>query len=283
MNNKSNVFELFRYQLLPVDRFMQPDLFREISSVEQLLEKKNQIFQEALAAQDDFSSRKHVTEVKKRVEESDFFLYQIAHNKKINRETRDFRKEPIDTWPSILVAVWNHPDKQYIAVQKRTTAFASSETVVKLILGKIEPQLTHVNLRAVYEPLFEKQQFWSMLRQHQGKIKSVEFEIVTPNMANISGTLPDDLKAFAKCTNSTRNKLKIESEPDASLHLDKDNPTLKGLVDYSSSGGGNISVRIDGVKKTYNTARTVKEIALGELEMSGSSEQVVAALKELMK
>lgn len=283
MSSKTNTFELFRYQILPVDRYFQGDLFNGINSIEELIKNKNKFFAEALQGQSDFSNKRHKTVVKLLLQHDDFYLYRIAHNKTIHRETRDFKDETIDSWPSILVAIWNHPDKQYIAIQKRTTAFAKSETVAKLILEKIEPQLTHFQLRAIYEPLFEKQQFWTLLRKYRGKVKSVDFEIITPNMANISGTLPDDLKLFAKCTNSTRNNLKIESEPDSALHLEEDNSALRGLVDYSSEGGGNISLKIDGIKKHHQTSRTVKEITLGEMELTGNAEQIAHVLKELLK
>ncbi|WP_278369783.1 hypothetical protein [Pseudoalteromonas lipolytica] len=283
MSSKTNTFELFRYQILPVDRYFQGDFFNGVHNVEELIKHKNKFFAQALLGQSDFSNKRHKTVVKQLLHHGDFYLYRIAHNKTLHRETRDFKDETIDSWPSILVAIWNHPDKQYIAVQKRTTAFAKCETVAKLILEKIEPQLTHFQLRAIYEPLFEKQQFWTLLRKYRGKVKSVDFEIITPNMANISGTLPDDLKLFAKCTNSTRNNLKIESEPDSALHLEEDNSALRGLVDYSSEGGGNISLKIDGIKKHHQTSRTVKEISLGEMELTGNAEQIAQVLKELLK
>lgn len=283
MSSKSITFELFRYQILPIDRYLQGDLFSDVNSIEELIENKNKFFDEVLKSQSDFSSKKHETIVKKVIENGSFYLYRIAHNRKIHRETKEFRGEVIDSWPSILVAVWNQPDKQYIAVQKRTTSFSKCETVVKLILNKLANQLNHFHLRAIHEPLFEKNKFWSILKQNRGKIKSVEFEIITPNMANISGTLPDDLKAFAKLTNSTRNTLKIESDPEAPLHLEEDNRSLAGLVDYSSEGGGNISLKIDGIKKKYQTSRTVREVSLGEIEMTGSAEQLEQIIKTLLK
>ena len=230
-----------------------------------------------------FSDKRNKVVSKKLYADDEFILLKVANNKSINRETKDFKNELIDSWPSILVAVWNHPEQQLIIVQKRNAAFSSCESVARLILKALSNQLAHHHLTAIHEPLFEKQQFWSLLNEFEGKVKSVEFEIVTPNMANISGSLADDLKEFAKATNSTKNKLKIESDPDAPLHLDESNRMLQGLVGYSSQGGGNISLKIDGVKKAYNTSKTVKEIQLDELELSGNAESISMVIKELLK
>ncbi|WP_437557525.1 hypothetical protein [Acidithiobacillus sulfuriphilus] len=279
----STIFELFRYQLLPIDRYLQGNLLTGVATVEELIERKNEFFAEALSGTSSFSNKKHETVTKRLYERDGFFLFKIANNRSIHRETKEFKDEIIDNWPAILVGIWNRPDKQLIAVQRRTSAFSSSEVVVKLVLGRLSDQLGHHHLRAIHEPLFEKKQFWSILNQYQGKVKSVEFEIVTPNMANISGTLPEDLKEFAKQTNSTRNRLKIESDPEAPLHLEESNRVLQGLVNYSSEGGGNISVKIDGIKKKYQTSRTVKEVTLGEVEMQGGAEQIIQALRELLQ
>ncbi|MBC8798486.1 hypothetical protein H0S63_22150 [Shewanella algae] len=283
MSTKSTSFELFRYQLLPIDRFLQGNLLTGVGSIDELISRKNEFFSEAISGTKNFSDKRHETITKKLYEKDDFFLLRIAHNRSIHRETKDFRDEVIDNWPSILVAIWNHPEKQFIAVQRRSTAFSSCEVVVKMIVNSLSPQLGHHHLRAIHEPLFEKQQFWSLLHQYEGRIKSVEFEIITPNMANISGSLSDDLKDFAKATNSARNKLKIESDPEAPLHLEESNRTLQGLVNYSSEGGGNISLKIDGVKKTYHTSKTVKEIQLGDMEIQGNAEEVASVIKELLK
>lgn len=279
----STTFQLFRYQLLPIDRYLQGDLLTGVATIEELIERKNSFFAEALSGTKSFADARHETITKKIYERDNFFLFRIANNRSMHRETKDFKDEIIDNWPSVLMAIWNEPDKQLIAVQKRTTAFSSCEVVVKLVMNILSNQLSRHHLRIIHEPLFERQQFWDILHKYEGKVKSVEFEIVTPNMANISGTLPDDLKEFARQTNSTKNKLKIESDPEAPLHLVEDNRVLRGLVNYSSEGGGNISVKIDGVKKIYQTSNAVKELTLGEVEIQGEPEQVVQALKELLQ
>lgn len=283
MSTKLTTFELFRYQLLPIDRFLQGNLLTGVRTIDELISRKNEFFSEAIAETKNFSDARHQTITKKLYAENDFFLLKIAHNRSIHRETKDFRDEVIDNWPSILVAIWNHPEKQFIAVQRRSIAFSACELVVKMIISAISSQLAHHHLRAIHEPLFEKQQFWSLLHQYEGRVRSVEFELITPNMANISGSLSDDLKEFAKTTNSAKNKLKIESDPEAPLHLEESNKTLQGLVNYSSEGGGNISLKIDGVKKVYNTSKSVREIQLGEMEIQGNAQEVAAVIKELLK
>lgn len=282
MNNKV-VFQIFRYQLLPIDRYLQGDLFLGVTTIDELIQRKNEFFSDALNNCHTFDDKRHFTVTKRVYTEDDFNIFRIALNKKIRRETIDFSDETLDNWPDIIVALWNRPDKQFIAVQKRNQAFSSCEVVVKMILDCISKRLSQYHLRAIHEPLFEKNTFWDLLGEHRGKIRSVKFDIITPNMANISKTLSDDLKQFSKLTNATRNSLKIEADPESSLHLEKDNENLNSLVDYTSEGGGSISVKIDGIHKTINTGDTIKEIEIGDIQMSGSTYDIAKILKELLK
>ncbi len=277
------VFELYRYQLLPIDRYLQGDLVSGITTIEQLLERKNEFLQQALAQTNEFSSPRTETITKRLHATSDFILYRIAANRSIHRETREFEDEYLDNWPSVLVAIWNDPEVQMLAIQKRTTAFQQSKAVASLIFETVEPYLEKHHLRAHIEPLFEVQEFWDMIAQYEGRVQELEFEFLTPNMANISGTLPDNLKEFAKVMNSATNKLSIASDEEAALHVDQSNETVNGLVDYSAQGGGNISVRIAGIRKRQQTSRTVKEVELEDMHMEGSAAEISAALKDLMK
>jgi hypothetical protein len=276
-------FHLFRYQILPINRYFQLSYLSDIKTIEQLLSKKNELFSKALEQVKDFNDSRHETVVKKLYKTDDFFLYKIAINRSIRRETKEFTEEYIDHWPSVLVGIWNDPEMQLVAVQKRTTAFKRTEIVIKLILNSINPILSRNNLSAFYEPLFEKRVFWNIINEYKGRIQKIEFNFLTPNMANISGELPENLKEFAKITNSIENELSIEADEQSSLHIERSNQALQGLVDYSSQGGGDIAVKISGLKKKIHTSKTVKEIEVEDLQLQGTSEEVVAVLKELMK
>ncbi|WP_417843392.1 hypothetical protein [Thalassospira sp.] len=170
-----------------------------------------------------------------------------------------------------------------VAIQKRVKAFSDSVIPARLIFDKVNIGLVRKGLRVIYEPMFKKEVFWSYIEKYSDRVKLVDFELVTPNMANISGVLPDDLKNFAKETNATKTNLKLESDPESHLKLDSDNKTLSGLVDYSSEGGGNISVKISGMKRRLQTAKSVKEIELADIEVEGNPEDVTRLLKDLMK
>lgn len=283
MKSTTSQFELYRYQLLPIDRYLQGDLWSGINSIEELIAKKNELFGSALLEVDHFANSRTETATKRLYAQEDFFLFRIASNRSLHRETKEFTEEYIDNWPSVLVAVWNHPEIQMFAIQRRTAAFSSTEAVAKLILETIYPSLSHFHLRAIYEPIVERKVFWDIVEKYEGKIQKLEFEFITPNMANIAGSLPENLKEFAKVTNSVKNKLDIESDPESNLHIEKNNRTVSALADYTSDGGGNVAIKVSGLSKKINTSKTVKHVEISEMELQGTADEVANILKEIMR
>lgn len=274
-------FHLYRYQLLPVDRHFQGDLYGA-ATIDELLARKNNIFAEALRAPRAFSGGRTQTATQKLAEADDFLLYRIAANRSLQHETRDFKTETIDNWPKILLVIWNAPDKQLIAVQHRVAAFQETEAVLKLVFDSLAPLLAKSQLTAIWEPLFEKKVFWDLVDKYRGKIQEVDFELVTPNMANISGVLPENLRQFAKRTNAIKSRVAIASDGTSSLRIDNNDPVVNALVDYSSEGGGDIALRLAGIKKRVHTSRTVREVTIDEMALQGTPENVASILRELL-
>lgn len=280
MTGKNPRFHLYRYQLLPTNRF-QSDLYGA-KSVGELIAKKNELFREALNIPAAFQNGRTDTVTKKLFEQDDFIIFRIAAKRPHNHETKDFRTETIDEWPSIHVVVWNKPDKQLIAIQQRSAAFQKTDAAMRLIFESITPVLQKHQLTAIWEPLFEEHVFWDLVKMHEGQIQEVEFEIVTPNMANISGVLPDNLKDFARETNSVRNKILIKADPSSALKIDDTSATVKGLVEYSSKGGGDISLKVNRLRKKIHTSTAVKEIEIDDLALQGEPAEVAKLLQELL-
>ncbi len=281
---KNITFDLFRYQIIPKDRTFQLNLFEKIRSLEDLLDQKNAIFFDALNKIKHFKTRRSIIKHKILYQDKDLTLYKFAANRYIKRETEDFTEEELSNWPSFYVFIWNAPDKQIIAVQERSSAFQYTETVVKAIIGAVDSYLGSYNLRAHFESIFSEHVFWDVIDKNAGKIKDIKFELITPNLANISHMLGDQLKDFARDTNTARTDLSIMADPDSSIIIKKQDAKVKGLVQYASKGGGNISIKLRGITKRIHTKKSKKRIDIDEIKIEGVSDQQVANLiKDLLR
>lgn len=93
--------------------------------------------------------------------------------------------------------------------------------------------------------------------------------MVTPNMANISHTLSEDLKALAKTSNSAVTDLVMNATEGGSLNITPQNERIQDLVDYSSKGGGTIKVKFKGVRNREDTNNKHSSMVIQEGELEG--------------
>lgn len=278
----TTTFRVYRYQLLPIDRHTD-DLYGGLTTAE-LIEQKNTIFSKTIPFIRSYRHRG--SDLSVRVDNADsneVFVISVASRRALTRETPDFRKEQIENWPHVTAFILNRPDEQYIVVQDRPTAFANTDTVVKIIQSSTRISLQKAGLRMHVESVFSEKYFWELAQQYKDRITFVEFEFITPNMANISSTLSDTLRELAKDTNSSQSNIQLRSDPASALKLDPEDPVVHGLVDYTSQGGGDISIRVRGMRKRIQTSSSVREIELDDLQMSVPPEQLGEIIRGLLK
>lgn len=276
--------ELFRYQLLPRDRFHEPVLFGEPTSLERQLARKNELFAEALRSVAQFRSRRSVIRHKLVSEGPDSLLFKLAANRSMTRETEDFTEEELPNWPAIWVIIWNDPGQQILAIQERRSAFQDTDIVARAIADAANEHLRESNLRVYVETMFLEAAFWDLVTANRGKIIDIAFELVTPNLANISEALSDELKALAKGTNAARTDLKIAADPDSAVLVSPQDPRVAGLVRYSSEGGGDISLKLRGFSKRVHTKRSRRRVDIDEIVIEGGkAEDAVNVLRELVR
>lgn len=281
MKSKKIVFDLYRYQILPIDRRYQERLFE--MSLEEVLMKKNEFFFDALRSVQKYILPKvnirHVV-----VDEGfDYMFFRFAINRSLTRETKYFKEEQIENWPSFFVFVWNHPERQYIAVQVKRNAFQDTAAVARILVNGINKFLHKQFLRTHFEPLFNDYAFWEIVESNEGKIKDIVFDVVTPNMSNISKSLSEQLKTFAINTNTVTTKIALKADDESSIIADPSNEQLTALVEYTSQGGGSISMRIRGFRKRQYVSEAKKQIEFDELDINGeNSGEIVEILKELL-
>ncbi len=278
---KKNIkFDLYRFQIIPKDRHFQASLFSNIQSLEDLISKKNEILFQIIKDMNNLKTKSG--EIKSAIEyqSDDLILYKFAPKKHVIVETKEFKDEKIEDWPSFHVFFWNQPDKQIIAIEERRKAFQKTKTVNNIIMDNINNILKNKNLIIFSEPIFNKKDFWSIINSHKHHILNIKFDLITPNMANIANVLSQDLKNLAKTTNTATTTLKLDANKDTTLDIDDSNEYVDDIVSYASNGGGNISIKIKGFKRRVHTSENITTIEIDELKLKNSAS--MEAFKNLM-
>lgn len=276
------IFKAYRYQLLPLDRNETKDLYQDYS-VEQIISRKNEFFAEALNHLPKVSHKRVEVNVLIQEIQQDFFRIHLAPSRPLTRETTDFRREKVENWPHIDAYVLNKPEDQLLIIQDRPTAFTNTDTVANIILRSTRGALDKIGLSLQIEPLFNEAYFWDLVNQYNNKITWVEFDFVTPNMANISKTLAGTLKSLGKDTNAVKEQLTLRSDPSSSLDISHNNPTIQGLVDYTSRGAGDIKLKIKGIRKRFQTSNSRREVHLSGVEITADAEDIVEIIREALR
>lgn len=257
-------FELYRYQLLPTSQ-QQQNLFDSELTVEEIRERKNEFFWRLLSNFNLISSKGYPIQQRVVFQEGDWFVVMLAPARKMSRETPDFRRETLETWPHVTVFINNSPDVQVIGISRNQRAFQTTHSVVKLLHRSLDGGLKRHGLTIQVKEQFEASEFWYLMNLFRGKVGRVRFEMVAPNMANISHVLKIDLKKLNAESNCQKANLELEALPGTSLEIDAEDQMVASCVEYASKGGGDISVKIVGLKKEIRTSTRVKTIEVDEL------------------
>ena len=262
-------FDLYRYQLL-VDKTVQMNLGDDYNSWEEIRASKNKLLEEILTHQDfHFHSKKANIQSKLLFQKEDRFYYKVAVKRDRKITHIDFTEGVVEDYPNILIAINNAPDVQKIAIQSYNNAFKTTEIVSRFMEQSIDRELQKRRLSMYVEPIIDEKEFWKLVSKYDKHITQLSFDMVSPNMANISQNLKINLKELYEDTNAHKTKIELTSDEDSYLEISQNNQLLNSLVDYTSQGGGNISLRIDGVRRKLHTAQTISEFSLNESLIKG--------------
>ncbi|ROV56971.1 hypothetical protein [Neisseria chenwenguii] len=287
------IFHLYRYQIIPNERIQEKlHLSESELSVDEVIQRKNEFFIEAfrqIALQsmldeiDDTGRKLRIKEVYPLQEttHNQFYVFKVAACKTVTRETENFETMSEEDWPRVHVIVWNDDEQQVLALEHRTSAFNKTNILANLLAKRLNKVLYKHNLNVQIHPIFDKQSFWQLVEGH--KVEQIEFKMVTPNMANISKALSDDLKALAKYSNSANTELTMNAPENGELNLSPKLPQLQDLVDYSSKGGGSIRVKYKGVRTKKDTANTHSSIITDEYTVEVSPISLLERIKNFFQ
>lgn len=275
--DKTIVFDLYRFHLLPITT-NQVSLFEEKMTYEELVEKKNTFFDTIVQ---DFQNKPQDLPVELYSYEDKTYLFRLA-NPKTTTIYRNFAEIPENTEPYIYIIINTDPNVQKIAISRNPDAFSTSSASKNVLLKIFLKYLKEYSLSIEFEQMFESETFWSYAKKYEGRIKSVNFEIIKPNLSKISHTIKDTLKPLIEITNSHKTHLKLDAAKEGVLdNINKDNTFVEGLVSYSSEGGGNISMKISGMSTQIKTNNMTKTKKINELLIKGSPDQIFKVWKDV--
>lgn len=275
---KTIKFDIFRYHLLPITT-NQVSLFGDEMSYEDLVEKKNIIFKDLV---EDLQNMKSDLPLELFSVVDDSFLFRLANLKK-TIIYKDFNEIVENTEPYIYLAINTSPSVQKIGISHNLEAFATTNVSKNAILAIFNKILKRSSLVIEVEQIFEQGKFWDYTRKYEGRIKAMDFEIIKPNMSKISKTIKNTLKPLIENTNSHKTHLSLQAPKEGVLeNVNKKNDYLGGLVSYSSEGGGNISIKVVGLKSKIKTKNMAKTKKIKELKLKGSPEQIIKVWRDIV-
>jgi hypothetical protein len=277
-------YDIFTYQISPITN-SQFDLFGHNNTIEELIENKNNYFAGIFTELTFFSSR-HKLNYKIEYKDKNFILIRLANKKTVKIE-KNFHKEYFESEPSCLIAFYNKPTIQLLAIESDKTTFGSSFSVLNILERAIEKKLHTFHLRFYPQPKYEDKILWDLFKKYNGRIEKLQFEFTKPNLARVNESLPEELKLASKLFNSAKTSIEFSAPAQSVLeNLDEDNQPLIDLVKASSEGAGPAKLKLCGYRSWESTETSVKSIEFDSLEIESDSDTIrtfVNDLKDKMK
>jgi hypothetical protein len=250
VKNKNRRFYIYRYQLLaridpekPQFVYMTPE--KNYTNVEDLRKDKNKIFFKMINKIEFKWFRAEIShEIVYTDEET--CLIRLAVNRPTVLRTEDFKSVSTNDWPWIYIFIDNNPEKQFLVIEINSDAWDSPDITINMLSRNINEFLNRYYLLAEIEPLIEKNAFWEFVEKHKGQIKIIEFDMVSPNMSNISEKSNWPLREIRDQYNATRQKVRLENSV-TSIVVQKDE-LIESMADYSADGGGKTRFKIKGFR-----------------------------------
>ena len=258
-------FHIYRYQILPISQ--QTPLFfnSDVTSLEELKKRKNEFFFKSALDIKIISYGRAELIHKTIFKEDDIIIFKMAVNRTLNRDKPDFTEEEIDNWPNFYIIINNK------SIQFNRKAFSNTNTAANLFEQTINNVLEKYYLKAHIKPIFMKESFWDIVDKHPEGITQTCFDMISPNMSNISKSLNLDLRQLNASTNTQETKLELNSGQSSNLNFDRDDNFIGSLVNYASEGGGNISLKVKGYKRKFQTSDSISEYEIEKIEIKDAT------------
>ena len=276
-------FDLFRYQILPKTT-RQLTLFEREYSVEDLKRSKNDFFKEALLKVNAFFSLSgtvlnHVFNKT----DGQIILMLLGPTKFVPLRDKNFKLILSEDHPYVFVLFDNNPSRQVIAISSEESAFSSPFVVANILQRTLNVVLDSYSLEVAINPILDRKDFWELIKKYENRITSLRFDIVKPNLSDITKTIGEDIKGVMNETNSVNAKFELNAPEGRVLeNINEDNQDLRSLTDSSVLGASDVTMKIEGIMRPITTNSTVMKIFIKEATIESKNGDISDIIRGLI-
>lgn len=255
-------FVLYTYQFSPIQN--RKNLFESELTDEELMNKKQEIFQEMFSM--DFKYSRQNKHYNQRIEfnQGNFIIFQLANNKNTILES-EFHKTKQPNFPSCWVIIDNRKDMQRIAIEEEIVAFKDTDVVKNILVSTYNKYLNEKGLSIAIQKEYKKSEFWNIVNEYKDDITMVRFLFSYPNLPRVNKTINDIINGQSKKMHSKKTSIQMQSDKQEVLNIDENDNELKDMVNASADSGNIIKIKARR-RKSYISTGTDKKIEEIDLE-----------------
>ena len=278
MKESKYTFEYYRYQLVP-NKVVQLTIDTVPYTTDKLKEKKNEFFSLLLKSLV-LKNNDRELKIYRPYSVDNVFILLVANNRQVEY-IKDLEEKHIESEPFSIIIVDNNPKEQIIAIRNNRKAFSSADTLKNILYKTMNDALSYYNLEMHVEPISLENDFWAAIHDSGKDVYKITYEIIKPNVTNISKALDEDIKNFIDKTNSHKTTLSIEASTNGQLtNINRNDKDLSGLTRYSTDGAGRAVVKFTD-KTSYDTRNHIlKKIIDVAIDMKNATKEQLKNLAE---
>lgn len=266
-------FTIYTYLFKPINDPIELDLFSPSVNVEESMRMKQEIFGQFFQVESKlkFKSNSQIYEHHIVAQRDGIIVLQIANNSKLVREA-NFNRQEEEDHPSLYVIIDNRKDKQIIAIENRSVAFADTTTVARIMEDGFAKMLLEHGLDVNIEAKYHTHEFWDVAAECKDGVASVKFKFPYPNLPEITDLVGEYYAEVARRTNGEPTTI-LTARPKERLILDEKDLLMQNMISAASASGKMIMMRAKGQRKW-------KQIGLRTMVHEELSEQVFNGLDD---
>lgn len=155
-----------------------------------------------------------------------------------------------DMWKASLVVIdpTEHEDGQKAAIEIDRSV-ASPGTILFGLIRQINRNHPESTFSIEAAPIIQTEMFWVFAEQNKGRITSIKFDFVAPNMFGGSDSIVEELRDFREKEKAHRVAIALQNRNGLNVETEK----TREAVEYVSRAGGTIRAKAKKGRKYSST------------------------------